>query len=215
MLRLMKHSIPITILAVLLATSMPNGASAQIPRDAAVVYQEHIDATNRGDAAAAAAVFTEDGVLIIGGCPAGTGCVGIAAIQARVQQSINAHLQGTIVSIRRNNNIITAVEEWRGDPMRAAGIDRAVFKVTLTFTGDKISRRVVELDLTDPQTARFAAPPAPAVELAPPRTGDAGLVSDNKGQASPVASLALVSLFFVSVAALFGQRPSHRRGRQE
>src|SRR6266545_3696526 len=145
MLKLLQRSIPLTILAVFLATVAPSGAWAQVPRDAAVVYQEHIDAANRGDAAAAAAVFTADGVVIISGCPAGTGCVG-PAIQARIQASINAHLQGTIVSIQRNNNIITAVEQWRGDPMRAAGVERAVFKVTMTFIGDKISRRVVELD---------------------------------------------------------------------
>jgi hypothetical protein len=182
MLKLLQRSIPLTILAVLLATVAPNGAQAQSPRDAAVVYQEHIDATNRGSAAAAAAVFTDDGVLIIGGCPAGTGCVG-TAIQARIQASINANLRGTIVSIRRNNNIITAVEQWRGDPMRAAGIERAVFKVTLTFTGDKISRRVVEPDLSDPQTARFAAPPVPPTPaVIPPQTGDGGLISNHRGQ---------------------------------
>jgi len=184
MLKLLKRSIPLTILAVLLTTVAPSGAQAQSPRDAAVVYQEHIDATNRGNAAAAAAVFTADGVLIIGGCPAGTGCVG-TAIQARIQASINAHLRGTILYIQQDNNIITAVEQWRGDPMNAAGIERAVFKVTLTFTGDKIARRVVELDLSDPQTARFAAPPAPpapAPAVIPPQTGDGGLISNNRGQ---------------------------------
>ena len=70
--------------------------------------------------------------------------------------------------------------------MRAAGVERAVFKVTLTFTGDKISRRVVELDLSDPQTARFAAPPASPAPLAPavipPQTGDGGLISNHRGQ---------------------------------
>ncbi len=209
MLKFIKRSIPLTILAVLLATVAPSGAWAQSPRDAAFVYQDHIDATNGGNAAAAAAVFTNDGVLIIGGCPADTGCVGTTAIQARIQGSINANLRGTIVSIQRNNNIVTAVEEWRGDPMRAAGIERAVFKVTLTFIGDKISRRVVELDLSDPQTARFAAPPAPAAPapaVVPPRTGDAGLLPESKAQTSPVAPLVLLALFLVSVAALFGGR---------
>jgi hypothetical protein len=179
MLKFLQRSIPLTILAVLLAMVAPGGAWAE--RDAAVVYQEHIDAANRGDAAAAAAVFTADGVLIISGCPA-TGCVG-AAIQARIQANINGHLQGKIVSIQRNNNIITTVEEWRGDPMRAAGVERAVFKKTLTFTGDKISRGVVELDLSDPQTARFAAPPAPpAPAVIAPQTGDGGLISNHRGQ---------------------------------
>ena len=214
MLKLLRRPIPLTILAVLLATVAPSGAWAQVPRDAAVVYQEHIDATNRGNAAAAAAVFTDDGVLIIGGCPAGTGCVG-TAIQARIQATININSRATIVSIQRNNNIITAVEQWRHDLIRAAGVERAVFKVTLTFNGDKISRRVVELDLSDPQTARFAAPPAPAPAVAPPRTGDAGLRSESKAETSPLAQLALVALFLVSVAALFGGRPSPQRGRHE
>jgi hypothetical protein len=181
--KLLRGSIPIAFLALFLATIGLGGVWAQAPRDAAVVYQEHIDATNRGDAARAAAVFTSDGVLIIGGCPAGTGCVG-SAIQARIQASINGNLRGTIVSIRRNNEVITAVEEWRGDPMRAAGVERAVFKVTLTFAGDKIARRVVEPDLSDAQTARFAAPPAAAPATAPavtpPRTGDAGLASNGR-----------------------------------
>ena len=202
MLKLLQLSIPLTILAVLFAIVAPGGAMAETPRDAAVVYQEHIDAINRGDAATAAAVFTSDGVLIIVGCPAGTGCVG-AAIQARIQASINANSRAKIVSIQRNNNIITAVEQWRGDPMRAAGVERAVFKVTMTFTGDKISRRVVEPDLSDPQTARFAAPPAPAV--VPPRTGDGGLISSHRGR-TPVPEFAALLLSVLLAGLLLTRR---------
>lgn len=51
---------------------------------------------------------------------------------------------------------VTARLEWWNLNVPGAGIQRVIFNTTVTFTGEKISRIVDELDLADPQSVQFA-----------------------------------------------------------
>jgi ketosteroid isomerase-like protein len=169
------------------ATPTPTPAPTPTPQpDLAAIYRQYVDAINRGDAAGAAAFFTDDGVFIIPGCPADTGCVGRAAIQGRIQSIVNSSRRFTIIEAQVSGNTVSAREEHRAPVVTAAGVERYVFKGTLTFRGDKISRLVYEFDISDPQTVTFvkflqaqAQPTATSAAL--PKTGGSPAGSGSEG----------------------------------
>ncbi len=188
------------VAAVAVSALLANGAAvAQTPTasDPAAVYQQFLSAINRGDAAAATAVFTDDAQMI--GVPPNcipTPCRGKAAIQAELVLAVGVHLQEQLLgSIQVSGNTVVASLAQRADALTPLGISRIFVKDTATIQGDKISRLELNFDMTDPQTARAAAaltapPPAPAAAPAstnasspstagirPPATGDAGLAA--------------------------------------
>ncbi len=156
-------------------TPTPTATAAPQP-DLVAIYRADVDARNRGDITAAMGLYSDDAVQVGGPCAAAP-CVGKAAVQRGAETQIANHAQLTIVGTPQvSGNVLTSREEIRSDGTRAAGIDRQIFIVTETFIGNKISRRVIESDLTDAQTAAFAraqAAPRPAA------TGSLGIAGSN------------------------------------
>jgi hypothetical protein len=198
----------ITSLVVLFGAlqAWPGEAGADDAQNVAT-YQQYLDAVNRGDAAAALAVFTDDAQLsgVRPNCV--TACSGRAAIQAQLNIEVSIHLQLQLLStIQVLSGTVTAQIAHRNDPIRQAGLSRVLTRDTVTFRGDKISSLVVQPDTSDSQTAAFLASlsaPAPVVAtpaamLRPPATGDAGLLSPPKR----FRWLALLPSVFVAAAIL-------------
>src|SRR6266550_139854 len=193
-----------TILAGL-AQFWPATANADDAANIAT-YRKFIDSLNKGDAAGALALFTDNASLsgVRPNCVPNP-CVGRAAIQNQLQTEVSAiHIQLQLLgSVNVVNGNVVAEVAHRNDPIRALGLSRVVVVETVTFTGDRISKFVVDPQASDPQTAAFlralsapaAAPAAPAQVAAPvtppavvtisaPNTGDGGLLT-NRHQTVP------------------------------
>lgn len=121
------------------------------------MYHALVEATNRGDVAAALALFADDASVSAPPLCAPNPCVGKAAIQREWEALVAARLRGSVVQLALRRDLVLEVrEEHRADPITAAGVDRVISKVTVTFVGTRISRLALELDLTDPQTSAYA-----------------------------------------------------------
>jgi ketosteroid isomerase-like protein len=181
-------------------------------------YRQFVDAINRGDAARALSFFADDAQLS-GPSPFcfPNPCAGRAAIQRQLEAEVNAlHLQLQFLgSVNVVNGNVTALMAHRADPIRAAGLSRVMVTETVTFRGDRISKFIVDLVTTDPQSAAFGrlrSQPAPAPAAAPapviqaPSTGDGGLLSTSSGSgAAAPASLILISAAIFLSATVTGK----------
>jgi hypothetical protein len=91
-------------------------------------YRQFITAVNRGDAAAALALFSDDAQL--SGVPPNcvpNPCSGRAAIQTQLQFEVANHIQLQLLgSVNVLNGNVTAEVAHRGDPIRAAGVSRVI-----------------------------------------------------------------------------------------
>src|SRR5262249_28790657 len=144
-------------------------ATADVRADDAqnvATYQQYVAAINRGDAAGALALFTDDAQL--SGLPPNClmPCTGRSALQAQLNMEVSIHLQlQPLSSVQASNGVVTAQVAHRADPIRQGGLSRVLTKDTVTFRGDKIAKLTVEADTSDRQTAAFVASlsaPAPA-----------------------------------------------------
>ena len=211
-------------LMVAMAQFWPASARAD---DAANVasYRKFVDSINKGDVAGALALFTDDASLsgVRPNCVP-SACVGRAAIQNQLQTEVNAiHLQLQLIgSVNVVNGNVVAQVAHRNDPIRQQGLSRVVVTETVTFSGNSISKFVVEPQTTDPQTAAFlralSQPPAPAapvpaapvavvpptISITAPSTGDGGLLHRGRGT-SPLLKL-LVILPVVAVMGVTSRR---------
>ncbi len=154
MIEIMRRTLPFMLLAALMATMAARTAWAQA--DLAAILRQHYDAANKGDVAAAVAFFTDDATLIRGGCTHQIPCKGKTEIQRQIQNEVNGQSRVDIISSQASGITVTARIESRNLNIKNAGIERAIFNVTATFSGDKISRLVSERDDSDSQTAVFA-----------------------------------------------------------
>ena len=147
----------LTLLGMLsLAGLIPRAARAE--PDLVALLATYYQAYNRGDTAAAVAAFADDAVLInIGGaCNAALPCTTKADIQRGIAQARNARVSYGILSSSVSGNTVNArVEQWTIN-VPNAGIQRVIDNVTVTFSGDKFSRLVEALDLSDAQSAQYA-----------------------------------------------------------
>jgi len=95
---------------------------------------------------------------------------------------VTNHIRVDITNIQVSGNVLTARTLMRADSIAASGFIRIVVQETITFSGDKISREVRDLDLSDELTAHYAAlvelreRPASS-SIGPPATGDGGLLN--------------------------------------
>ncbi len=125
-------------------------------RDPETIYRKLIDDLNKGDAASAAAAYTDDAVYIaIGTCPEANPCVGKAAIQKYYETFPSNHTRIDPLTVAVSSNTLTSVIDVRNDRIKAAGMDRIIFNMTLTYTGNKVSRLVHGVEASDPQTTTF------------------------------------------------------------
>jgi hypothetical protein len=123
-----------------------------------------------------------DDFRFVGGpdCTPANPCVGVAAQRAELRNFIAAHVQVTIVGVPQVSGTTVHVRvEARGDPFRAAGVERLVETETAEVRNGKIASLISSPDTSDAQTARFLAspPPAQGPPSAPPRTGGGGEAS--------------------------------------
>ena len=170
----------IIILLVTLASLVANlpTQAAQAAIDFRILVQQHVDALNRGDVAGVMATFSDDAVVSNVGLCAANPCVGKAAIQREMERRVNIHVRFTITSLQESNGTGLGRAEVAADNVRACGVQRIVAIFNVDVKGDKITSFPVRFDASDAQTAAFlacVAAPAPT-SIAPPRTGDAGLL---------------------------------------
>lgn len=100
-------------------------------------------------------MFTDDASVTAPPLCAPNPCVGKAAIQRQWEALVAARIRGVVLTIQPISGGLTVREEHRADPIVAAGVDRVISLMTVTFTGQRISRLALTLDLTDPQTAAY------------------------------------------------------------
>jgi DNA-binding beta-propeller fold protein YncE/ketosteroid isomerase-like protein len=120
------------------------------------LLRQHYEAINKWDAAATATFFTDDAALVRGGCPPQTPCVGTAAIQIQLGRDRTIEYRYSVISIQVSGDTATGRAEFRNLNIKNSGLERVIETFTATFKGDKISRLVHELDVSDSQTAAFA-----------------------------------------------------------
>lgn len=118
-------------------------------------YRQYVEARNRGDVAAAVALWNEDGVLDAGAglCTAQRPCAGRAAIGEELQRQRDINTHFTLTALQVSGDTLTFRAEIRNDTGRAAGVDRFIRSGTVEVRGDKITVERSRLDGTDPPTA--------------------------------------------------------------
>lgn len=121
------------------------------------IHRQAVEAVNREDLAGIIGLFTDDAVFVGGPlCQTADPCMGKAAIEKGLSPAVASHLRINVTELQVSGNSLATREEHRSDATRAAGVERSISKATVTFTGDKVSRVVVESDTSDPQTATAA-----------------------------------------------------------
>jgi hypothetical protein len=120
------------------------------------------EALNRGDAAAAAAVFGENafysGASPQGLCSSSAPCYGRTNIRQAIDTLLKApHTCETVTSLSVAGSVVTGSIEIRTDPLRANGVERIVTRFMTQALDDKIVVFFNRSDPADPETARNAA----------------------------------------------------------
>jgi len=129
--------------------------------------QQFAEQINSGDYTTAASWFSDDVVATGGFCDSMPGhrCVGKSALISALRQAVAEHTQinpvGGVQQFTTPDGrfqAITATSEIQDDVSRSAGIDRYISIHTTQFGGDGKATIVDDhLDVSDPETARFAA----------------------------------------------------------
>ncbi len=137
------------------AQASASPASSGAKTDPAAVVQRYIDALNRGDATAAAAVFADTAVNISGSCPSKAPCKTPADILKQIQTSIAGHWKVTLGDPLVAGNVVQFRPEVRNDAVTAAGVGSIRAFDTWTIAGDKVVGHIALFDLSDVQTLKF------------------------------------------------------------
>jgi hypothetical protein len=161
---------------IALCMSVP-GVSAEEP-DPMTVVQTYVQALDSGNAAAAAAVFSDTAIHIhpiaAGACSRQSPCIGRKAILDDLRNRTADHQCITLLDGTVNGSVVRGQAELRNDTLRSIGIERMVVSSTWLITDGKAAALFVLPDLTDPQTAASAAISAgmqqPGEPLLPPTT---------------------------------------------
>lgn len=149
----------VLIMALVLVCLTRAGVHAQsAPSDPATLYQQLTDAINRGDLPAIMAFYRDDAVLVGSSvCPQQT-CTGKAAIQRHFENIVATHtVIGLTGTPQVSGTTLMLGSEVRNDTTRAAGVDRALLTVSVTFSDGLIARHVLQFDTSDVQTRTFLA----------------------------------------------------------
>lgn len=140
-----------------------------------VVVRAYFAALSRGDAAAAADAFAEDGFMIgaalKGLCSATTPCLDRAQIRKNMDLLVKTpHLCETVTRIQATGSIVTGRLEIRNDDLRSRGIERLLQSFLAQVTNGKMIAYFGRSDLADAETARNAAMVAGRVPKGTPIT---------------------------------------------
>jgi hypothetical protein len=167
-------SIGLFLVLICAANVWPGTASADDATNI-TTYRKYLDSVNKGDVAAVLALFADNAQVSAPPTCAPAPCTTRAAIQNFEQSAASDHVQVQLLSsVNIVNGNVTALVAVRSDTIRALGLSRIVLTDTVTFSGDRISKFVVEPQASDPQTAvllRILSQPAPAPS--PPSTSAA------------------------------------------
>ena len=142
------------------------------------VVQAYVQALDSGNAAAAAAVFSDTAIHIhpiaAGACSRQSPCIGRKAILDDLRNRTADHQCITLLDGAVNGSVVRGQAELRNDTLRSIGIERMVVSSTWLITDGKAAALFVLPDLTDPQTAASAAISAgmqqPGEPVPPPTT---------------------------------------------
>jgi virginiamycin B lyase len=140
----------------------PVGSTAESsqarPVDLASVYQQWVDALNRGDVDAATDLFVED-ALYKGGAACTPFCRSRDELRREIQGLADDHTQITATRARVSNTTttrwLTTWNEVRSDATRAGGAERALSVTTLGARSDQIAFLITQWDRTDGPTDAF------------------------------------------------------------
>src|SRR5262249_14717986 len=128
------------------------------PTDA---VRTHVEALDRGDAVAAAAVFADTAVhihpLATGLCSRQSPCSGRAAILADLKNRVADHYCLALLDLATTGSIVRGAAELRSDTLRSLGIERVLVASTWVVVNQQATALFVVPDLSDPQTAASAA----------------------------------------------------------
>jgi hypothetical protein len=157
----------------LLAWSSAASAAVAQEQDPASVVSTYLHALDSGDAAGAAAVFTDNAIhihpLAAGSCSRQSPCIGRRAIFDDLRNRVLDHQCITLLDVAVSGSIVRGGAELRNDSLRAVGVERILVSSTWLVSQGKALALFVVPDLTDPQTAASAAitagtqPPGPPV----------------------------------------------------
>jgi ketosteroid isomerase-like protein len=148
--------VTVAMVALILAAGwLPWAERAQAAEDLEMLLRLQYQAVNRGDVEAVVAGFTADAVLIRGACRDLLPCRGTEQIRNQAEtERRNSVSYGLLSSQVSGNTVLARAAHWNVN-VAAAGARQAIYTVTATFVGDKISRWVQELDITDADSAIF------------------------------------------------------------
>jgi ketosteroid isomerase-like protein len=136
-------------LAVILAATLPVLPGVGLAQtDSVAVFNQAIDARNRGDIVAMMALFTDDAVREDGSCQ--PPCVGLAAVRASFQKNIDEHFQAKVTSAEGSGDTVTARAEISSDAFRAQGVEKRMTSYTVKLKDGKIVRWISPLPPQSP-----------------------------------------------------------------
>ena len=142
-----------TALTSCCTAAAPPLALAQV--DPAAVARRYVDTFNRGDVTGVVALFTDDATVAHGRICTPACVADPAAVRRQDESDIANSVQLTIVDSHVSGNTVAIRIELRGNPARAAGVERIVGTDTIEVRSDKITSLRFAADLSDPQTVRF------------------------------------------------------------
>jgi len=142
-------------IALVAVISLGAAVHAQAPTDPEAVFRAAVDAINAGDAAAAAAYFSED-ATVTGLCQPANVCHGRAEIQQALEEEIAHDVRDEIRSLTVSGDTVTVALSESSPGFAEFGVERIYINITATVQDGLITSMIDELDLTDEQTATFA-----------------------------------------------------------
>jgi hypothetical protein len=191
----MKALVVIATLAVALGVGA--AVQAQTPADPESVVRAFVDAFNAGDAEASASYFAEDGTAEGPGCRPSGVCRGRAEIQAALQAEIDEGVQDEILDLTVSGNTVSVRIAETAPGLAELGVERIIILLTATVEDGEITSATGEFDLSDGQTAMFAA----ALEE---QAEEPSLPESGTGYASPASSPPWRSPAGLAVLAVLG-----------
>jgi len=185
-------------------------ASAQQPKEPEAVVRAMFDAFNNGDIEQFSSYLSDDATATRLCGPAAP-CKGKAAIAQATQAEIAEGVHADIRDLSVNGGTVVVHISEAAAGFAELGIERVYITVTFTVVDGKVTHFDDVLDLSDPQTAKFAqalgeGESAPAEPRTVPSTGTGGSSRRDNFPLVPVLLLALAG----SVVLAAGVRTERR-----
>jgi hypothetical protein len=189
--------LPIVLLAAAIAAGASSGKRAEAQEAPQAIAERFLSAVNAGDIDGAVATLANDVRVVSPDCLAvfgAVGCRSAAEFEMVLRAPPNAGLNVNTLSATTAGPSVTYRAEFRG-AFIPPGFDRVLTSLRFTIAGGVISEIALDVDPTDPETANVLQ--VLSAPIAPPSTGDGGLVSP-----SPITDPAASSLLASLVVAL-------------